>query len=295
MLIRSEVAAMFSSRNLHYVANGDFSLVRKIAESYHDCFNGKFTVSNVFDFCYRILYEEFRNEYFYKNTLANKILRSGQISDTATMFTEFRVGACKADCVIVNGITTCYEIKTEYDNLSKLRTQINAYLKLFDKVNVVVSERYIDAVRDNVPVEVGIILLSRKGALRVVRPALLLQTPLDTDLLMRSLRREEYVSLTKAVVGHSPNVQNTEIFRECGKLIGLADNKTVRKQFRTVMRRTRGLDRSFLSYLPDSLTIAGVESTLSRSAKIRFVQNLDSILCKDETCTILSSKESNSN
>lgn len=35
----------------------------------------------------------------------------------AVMLSEFRVGANKADCVILNGLSTCYEIKTELDNL----------------------------------------------------------------------------------------------------------------------------------------------------------------------------------
>lgn len=281
MLNRSEIAAVFSSRNVKSVANGEFAMVEKIAKNYQEHFGDQFTVGNVFDFCYKILKEEFRNEYFYKNTIARKVFNSRRAAVSGTLFTEFRVGGSKADCVVVNDVASCYEIKTDYDNLAKLKSQLEAYLGIFDKVNAVVSAKYIDAVSSTVPAAVGIILLTEKDALRVIRPATLIQDSLDTNLLMRSLRRDEYVSLANAVAGYSPSPRNTEIFGECRSLIECADPGKVRKEFRRVIKRTRALDKSFISSLPSSLMIAGVESSLTRSERIRLVQNVDSILCRN--------------
>jgi hypothetical protein len=211
------------------------------------------------------------------------------------MFTEFRVGSSKADCVIVNGVSTCYEIKTDYDNLGRLKSQVDSYLRIFDKVNVVVSDKYMAAVLEVVPSEVGVILLNKRGALREVRAALLIQTPIDVEVLMRSLRREEYVSLVKALFGVSPSVSNTEIFRECERLLVSANNERVREEFRKVIRRTRALDKDFILSLPTSLVVAGVEFDLTRRARVRLVENMSSILSKEALCTTQFSKVSSLN
>lgn len=290
MLGFNEIAKVFSSRNINSVSEGDFSLVTHVAKCYQDSFEDVFTVGSVFDFCYGLLCKQYRNEYYYKNAIANKILVGRHSVNTSTMFTEFRVGTSKADCVIVNGISTCYEIKTDYDNLGRLKSQMHSYLKIFDKVNVVVSDKYMAAVLDAVPKEVGVILLNKRGAFREVRSASLIQTPIDVSVLMRSLRREEYVSLVKSLFGGLPAISNTEIFRECERLLVSASNDRVREEFRKVIRRTRALDKDFILSLPASLVVAGVEFGLTRKARVCLVDNMSSILSKEAVCTTQFSK-----
>lgn len=285
MLGFNEIAKVFSSRNINSVSEGDFSLVTKVAKCYQDSFDDDFTVGSVFEFCYNLLCKEYRNEYYYKNAIAKKILVGRHSVSSSTMFTEFRVGTSKADCVIVNGFSICYEIKTDYDNLGRLKTQVDSYLKIFDKVNVVVSDKYLDAVLGAVPEEVGVILLNKRGSLREMRAAQLIIAPIDTGVLIRSLRREEYVSLVESLFGDSPAVSNTEIFRECERLLASATNESVRTEFRKVIRRTRALDKEFILSLPDSLIVAGVEFGLSRKARACLVENMSSILSKEAVCT----------
>lgn len=285
MLGFNEIARVFSSRNINSVSEGDFSLVTQVAKCYQDDFDDVFTVGSVFEFCYNLLCKEYRNEYYYKNTIAKKILIGRHSVNNSTMFTEFRVGASKADCVIVNGISTCYEIKTDYDNLGRLRSQVDSYLKVFDKINVVVSDKYLDAVLCAVPEEVGVILLSKRGTFREIRSAQIINTPIDTGVLMRSLRREEYLSLVESLFGESPDVSNTEIFRECERLLASAASDRVRTEFRKVIRRTRALDKDFILSLPASLIVAGVEFGLTRKARLCLVENMSSILSKEAVCT----------
>ncbi|MFL7962817.1 sce7726 family protein [Pseudomonas kielensis] len=285
MLDFNDIAKVFSSRNINSVSEGDFSLVTEVAKCYQDSFGDLFTVGSVFDFCYSLLCKDYRNEYYYKNAIAKKILVGRHSVNNSTMFTEFRVGSSKADCVIVNGVSTCYEIKTDYDNLGRLRSQVDSYLKIFDKVNVVISDKYINSVLQAVPEEIGVILLSKRGALREVRSAQLIGSPIDSGVLMRSLRREEYVSLVESLFGFIPEVSNTEIFRECERLIKSASNERVRTEFRKIIRRTRALDKDFILSLPASLFVAGVESGLARKAKIGLVKNMSSIISKEAICT----------
>ncbi|MEE4999185.1 sce7726 family protein [Pseudomonas alliivorans] len=290
MLDFNEIAQVFSSRHISSVSAGDFSLVRKVATCYQEYFDDVFTVASVFEFCYSLLCSGYRNEYYYKNAIAKKILIGRHSVKTSTMFTEFRVGNSKADCVIVNGLSTCYEIKTNYDNLSRLRSQISSYIKLFDKVNVVVSNKNLDSVLESIPNEVGVLLLTKGGALREIRPALLIDAQIDVKILIRSLRREEYVSLVESIFGEAPNVNNTEIFRECEKRLLTANSERIRTEFKKIIRRTRALDERFITSLPASLLIAGVEFGSSRKARAGFIENMSSILSKETLCTTRSLK-----
>lgn len=88
---------------------------------------------------YDILQKNYRYEYIYKNVIANKILLGKHSLNTAHMLTEFRVGKCKADVVILNGTSTVYEIKSEYDSFARLNQQIQAYLDIFDFINIITS------------------------------------------------------------------------------------------------------------------------------------------------------------
>ncbi|WP_441253055.1 sce7726 family protein [Pseudomonas putida] len=290
MLNFNEIAKIFSSSNISSVSGGDLSLVTRVAKCYQDSFDDTFTVASVFDFCYGLLRREYRNEYYYKNSIAKKILLGRHSINSSTMLTEFRVGANKADCVIINGISTCYEIKTDYDNLTRLKSQIDSYLKIFDKVNVVVSKKNLTSVLHTVPEEVGVILLNKSGTFREMRPAKLTDAQIDVRVLMRSLRREEYVGLTESVLGAAPNVANTEIFRECERLLTSAANEKIRTEFRKIIRQTRALDKDFILSLPTSLLAAGVEFGTSRKARIGLVENMNSVLSKEALCTTQSSK-----
>lgn len=284
-MLSFDLSKIFSSHNINLISGGDFSLVKGVVESHKDSFNQTFTISNVFDFCHDLLCKQYRNEYFYKNTIAKKILIGRHSINTSTMFTEFRVGTNKADCVIVGDIATCYEIKTDYDNLSRLESQVNSYLKIFDKVNVVISEKHLNSVLNIIPKEVGIILLSKKGTLREFKPADLLQSPIDTRILIRSLRKEEYVGMVSALFGAAPIVSNTEIFRECERLLATADSQKIRKEFRKIIKKTRALDKKFISSLPRSLIVAGLEFDLTNQEKMCLLRNISSTLDKEVACT----------
>lgn len=98
------------------------------------------TYGDFFDLVYQTILDKYMCEYIYKNeTLSYEIL-SNKHTDDAKLLSEVIVGKSKADIVIVNGTTTVYEIKTELDNVSRLESQLDDYLKVFDRVNVLTCE-----------------------------------------------------------------------------------------------------------------------------------------------------------
>ena len=89
-----------------------------------------------------------RNEYYYKNTLLNKLLLGIHSVNTTTALTEIPIAKSKADFVLINGKAVVYEIKTELDNFDRLENQINDYYTAFDHVAVVTCKENIQVLKD---------------------------------------------------------------------------------------------------------------------------------------------------
>ena len=127
-------------------------------------------VFDLFEYAFEFLKDKkYRHEYIYKAALTKRILLGTHSLQTASMISEFRVGDCKADVVILNGTGIVYEIKSERDSLSRLKKQIAEYTKVFAKVNVIVGENHLEAVLDSVPGDVGVLKLSGRYQISNVR------------------------------------------------------------------------------------------------------------------------------
>ena len=91
---------------------------------------------------YSYMSKNYRNEYFYQNTLLNKLLLGRHSINTTTALTQIPINKSKADFILINGKAVVYEIKTELDNFERLKNQINDYYKAFSHVCVVTCEEY---------------------------------------------------------------------------------------------------------------------------------------------------------
>lgn len=89
---------------------------------------------------YSKLNSQYRNEYFYKNTLLNKLLLGIHSPRTTTALTEIPVAKSIADFILINGKAVVYEIKTELDNFDRLegqytfRSQLKKCITIFDRI-----------------------------------------------------------------------------------------------------------------------------------------------------------------
>ena len=106
------------------------------------------TYGKVISRIYSYMDNEYRNEYYYKNTLFNNLLlQKHSLLETAAL-TELPIANSKADFVMINGKGIVYEIKTDLDNLQRLESQIIDYYKVFKYVNVVVSKKQLEKVKE---------------------------------------------------------------------------------------------------------------------------------------------------
>ena len=232
-----------------------------------------------FDWVYNLLFRHYRNEYIYKNAIANKILLGRHSLNTSQMLTELRVGKCKADVVIVNGSSTVYEIKSEYDSFKRLDNQINSYLKIFDHINVITSDSQLSKLQTIIPDNIGIMILTDRNTIRTIREPKSNKKNIVLETVFNTFRKDEYLQVIQEYYGNIPDVPNTQIFKECKQLfckipVEPAHDLTV-KILR--QRKTSTILKDFLDKTPSSLKAYA----LSIGDDRKKMQQLSSILDKN--------------
>lgn len=169
------------------------------------------TVDNatVVQAAYDVLRHSYRCEYYYRNLITNKIFVGRHRAINSVLINELRIRDSIADCVIINGSATVYEIKTELDSPDKLATQLANYYRAFTKVNIVINER--DIHRYERPLRethAGLIAVGIRGHLSTIRPAVEETEKLDIRSMFNILRTQEAESILSRCIGHIPNVPN---------------------------------------------------------------------------------------
>lgn len=164
------------------------------------------------------LKKNYRNEYFYKNTLLNKLLLGVHSVNTTTALTEVPIAKSKADFVLINGKAIVYEIKTELDNLERLSSQIDDYYKVFDHVAVVTYEKNLQQLQNvlnHFDKPVGIYVLRRNESLGTIKKPGRYIGDLDKEIIFKLLRKNEYEKLIYEWYGYLPEVTQFKYYSAC--------------------------------------------------------------------------------
>jgi hypothetical protein len=185
---------------------------------YVSSLRSRVSVGEFFDGLYRFLFENYRCEYIYKNSIANQLLLNRHTPEASALLTEFSVDSCKADVVILNGTSSVYEIKTELDSFDRLQRQLAAYRKVFDQIYVVTSESEISNLTRVTDANVGLIQLCSDNALICVREAVSNRANVHPESVFGCLRQNEYCELVLNEYGYLPQVPNTRIYSACRDL-----------------------------------------------------------------------------
>ncbi|MCV7516985.1 sce7726 family protein, partial [Micrococcus luteus] len=107
---------------------------------------------------------------------------------------EFRVGRSIVDFLTVTDSLHAVEIKSDLDNTSRLDSQLHDYQKIAPLVSVMASKRVVERVLAAPEFQsVGLHWLDTNGRVQSVRDARFSREHLDSEVLMRSLRRAEYL------------------------------------------------------------------------------------------------------
>ncbi|MGE5614958.1 MAG: sce7726 family protein [Bacillota bacterium] len=168
---------------------------------------------------YTYMSKEYRNEYFYQNTLLNKLLLGKHSVNTTTALTQIPIGKSKADFILINGKAVVYEIKTELDTFERLETQLTDYYKAFNHVCIVTCERNYDRLcsilSDN---SAGIYVLTSKNTLSLKKEPKEENRYLDYLAIFKVLHKKEYENILLKYYKRLPKVAQVFYYDECFSL-----------------------------------------------------------------------------
>lgn len=194
-------------------------------EVYRACINRYLNETNVLenktaiDRIYKVLMTEYRNEYFYKNTLLNKLLLGRHSINTTVALTEIPIRKSKADFILINGKAVVYEIKTELDSFDRLSTQINDYYAAFNNVCVVTCESNYSKVSTLLhDSNVGICILTDRNTISIRKQPLEDNSLLSHKAMFGVLRKQEYEQIILKHYGELPVTNQFDHYKACFKL-----------------------------------------------------------------------------
>jgi len=168
---------------------------------------------------YSYLKKNYRNEYFYKNTLLNKLLLGVHKPTTTTALTEIPIGKSKADFILINGKAVVYEIKTALDTFERLESQLSDYYKAFDHVAVVTDEKNkyaIEKILQDTPV--GIYLMTDRNQLSPLKLPQQYREQLTLAEIFKVMNKDEFESVLMQVYSQLPQVAPVWYYTECQKM-----------------------------------------------------------------------------
>lgn len=178
--------------------------------------NGKL-ISEIYEF----MSESYRNEYFYQNTLLNKLLLGKHSINTTTALAQIPISKSKADLILINGKAVVYEIKTELDSLDRLDTQLRDYYKAFNHVCVVTSESHYERVLSILKdTPVGIYVLTKQNTISsaMKKEPAADNSSLDYIAIFKVLHKREYENILMRYYGKLPVTSQVFYYSECLKL-----------------------------------------------------------------------------
>jgi len=236
------------------------------------CNNRKITYKDLFARAYKYLQKNYRSEYLYKNNVARQLLLKRHSLQIASLLSEFRVGESKADVVILNGTSTVYEIKTDYDNFDRLDSQLLDYSKVFDKIYVVLSKNKLAEMQNSLPPHVGIILLKEKEILVEVKEAQSNKINIIPDYVINSLRKNEIEEILQSYLGYNLNVPNTQFYSRARALLNKISPVNLHYMMLSVLRdRNREYpSEKFIQTIPCHLKFAGLTTPLNQKEQDNF-------------------------
>lgn len=228
-----------------------------------------------------LLYKElecnYRNEFFYKNTLFNKLLLGRYSLNTSLAMSEIEINKSKADFALINKKNSfVVEIKTDLDTLDKLIYQIEDYYKVFSKVYVLTSENYYYQVYRLIrETNVGLMVLTSKNTISIKKKAMEDYSKLSYENLFQLLRKAEYQNLIEEYFKELPEIKpifKYGVYLEKFKTIELKEAQNL--VFKRLLRRINAFDVEFLYKVPLELRWLVYQSKLNEKNFKRLLNNL---------------------
>lgn len=195
-------SSVFTAKNINHTAwygNTRTNQEASYALSAAGWLRSTATLAELIECAYALLSRYRRCQYLFKNTLIAKTVFGKYSPGTTAWLPEFRVAESRADAVLVNGCATVFEIKTAFDDFSRLHSQLESYYLCFPRVVLLVDPKHAAAAQRQAPPHAGVSTLTPRLTIRVVREPAYFSESLSSAAMFRLLRKREYQSLAQSV------------------------------------------------------------------------------------------------
>lgn len=225
---------------------------------------------------YTVLQKQYQNEYILKNELLNNWVKKELGEEESIVFNELNIGKARADLAMFNGVSKVFEIKTIFDDTTRLQHQLEHYKKVFNEVYVVVPfeklESYIDF-----DTEIGVITYNANKKLFSLEKKAMFSTEIDAKVLMEVLHTKEYLKICRSYYNNLPEMNAFNQFDICSELISKIPNAVLNNFFLKVMKK-REVHNVFFNIVNNEFNQVCLALNLNHSERNNLIENLRKII-----------------
>lgn len=276
--------------NSNNVLNRFFSktmLLNIVENSYHSCYgeiisrysldeNG--TNGEIISSIYKVLSKNYRNEYFYKNTLLNSLIVKKHKLYTTKVLIELPISRSIADFITLNGKAVVYEIKTELDNLDRIENQIKDYYKCFPYVCVVTCQTHLDKIIEKFKnTSIGIYYFTDRNRIKVMQEPEADYSMLEHEAMFKLLRKYEFEQIIKKKYKNLPETTQFCYYSKCFSMFKEIDKETLYKEMLALLKNRCVIEVEKFKGVPDELKMLVYQSRFNDEQ----YSKLSEFLCKE--------------
>lgn len=263
---------------LDLAKSGSSTLIDKIIDETGLYYPPNTQLTTLYSFFYDQLSRYYKNEYFYKNILAEEIIKKRHKYKKVTYVNEFRVSDSIVDIAVFNGSSTAYEIKTEFDNLDRLKSQLPSYQSVFEYTYLVVNENKVASLEKTLPENIGIQILLDNNKLFEYRKSESNLLNLDKKSMLDSLRLSEVIAYVENNMGCVIEGRAQQQKNDCYDLLMQLSTEELHSIYIKIMhgRGFKKYESEIFSQITDSLLALLFNVRLSRPQLIKLQNALSS-------------------
>lgn len=279
-------SSVFTRKVFSEIINyNDFSHLNWLFSTYDQYQKGIESYYDYLLFLYKYIARFYRCEYVYKNEIINQLLLKTYGTKNTIAFNEFRIGCSIVDFAMMNGESKAFEIKTQFDTSRRLSKQMADYKKVFNKCYIVVASEELGYYENLVEPTIGIIeLFYDRGRIKLneFRPAIK-NSELDSSILMRCLRTQEYKDIVFSFDGYLPDVSEYEMYDACKARIKQIPSSRLNELFLYEIKKRKSVT-SKLKDVPKELRQICLSLNLSEKERGDLVIQLSNPIKKYDIC-----------
>lgn len=243
------------------------------------------TYGELFSEIYLHLGKENRNEYYYTNTLLDKLLVGIHSVNTTTALSQVRINQHIADFVMINGTGRVYEIKSDLDNFDRLLDQIRDYYKAFSYVSVLTTVRDFEKVlnlinqMEDLGDSVGIYTLNQQNKFfskKYKREPKEFNDLLSHESIFKILRKAEYESVVTSYYSELPETTPVTHFRTYLGLFQRIPILEAQKYAFVELKKRNKIEKTTFEGIPKEMKSVIYFSNLSK-----YALNIETLLKKE--------------